>query len=95
MVEHNHSWREIKEYTLNELGVFAREVLLTERRKANESILHSWLGTNADKKFIDGLFKKQGVTKAKSDVKSQISATEAKKEWTRLAANLRTLGLAN
>lgn len=67
-----------------------------ERNQNKIDILNNWLGTNADKKYIDKLIKEHhttGRTTSQDKTEKSLSHQEARKEWNRLASTLGKLGL--
>lgn len=83
MISHGHSWSDLKNYSLAELGVFFRVVVELEEENRVEDLSNIWMGSNLEykrlKEVIDTLQRKQ------NENRSDLAAKEVNKEWKRLA----------
>lgn len=80
MLESGHRWPDIKDYTLNQVGLFVKEAATRSKARQLDSIRATWIGTHGKKSYIEGLEKQH---KPKSKVAND--PKEVKKEWIRLA----------
>ncbi|RLF43928.1 MAG: hypothetical protein DRN17_05395, partial [Thermoplasmata archaeon] len=91
MVKHNHSWKDIKTYTLSEIGIFLRECLKEEHLSTKKRILENWLGTNADGDYIQKHVmnvNNMPLTEKQKKANVQEEAKKAKNQWAKLAQSL-------
>lgn len=90
MIEHGHSWTEIKSYTLSQLGIFLREAAKLDDFRRKQSIYASWVGANVTEKGIKSILKETSLP-AKHVVSDTDKATEHMKNWNRLAAFMKSM----
>lgn len=83
LVEHGHSWKDVQDYSLSQIGLFAREAGKIGEMERKERIMASWLGFNADKKGLEKLLKDSQYQKRSND--------DVKSDWKNLAARLGSL----
>ena len=96
LVEHNHSWNDIRTYTLSETGVFLRECIIEEHKSTKQQILANWLGTNADGDYIKDHVLNVGnmpLTKAQKDAAAKEEADESRKQWKGLLMSMGKHGM--
>ena len=59
MIENGHGWSDIKQYTLNEIGLFFNAIKVRNNVSDVNNLTYMWVANNADKKglnsFIDNL----------------------------------------
>ena len=93
MVKHNHRWKDIKTYTLSELGVFVREAAEEEQATFRTNLLVAWLGTNGDPKHVQSLLgmSGRGNVSASSRKGNGQDVAFVKGEWQRAALALSKL----
>lgn len=85
MVSNGHAWSSIKNYTLSEIGIFYKTIVLKERDKIADDLLYQWISTNSTKKSIlETIDYIQGKSSVKKDTAQNLSKDEVKSEWVRL-----------
>lgn len=84
MVDNNHSWLSIQEYTLSEIGAFLHSIVKRESQVKADRISEYWFGSNLTKQGLQELTEKlhrmAGVEKAEPTIE------EINNDWKRLAA---------
>ncbi len=83
MIEHGHTWCDIKEYSLGEIGIFIREAQKREELEVKSQVISTWTGFNADQKYIRRL---TNATPRPSSKQESQSPEKSRSEWMRLAA---------
>lgn len=82
MVENGHSWLSIKQYSLSEIGIFYKTVILVDRAKKAEALSNLWMGNNL---AYEGLKEVLGDMGIKPQKKVEPTIAEVNKDWARLA----------
>lgn len=85
LVSNGHSWSNIKQYTLSEIGVFLRSIRTKKERDRVEALSYNWMSSNLNhegiEKVIDSIKKESS-----SFVKKDKTKEEVANEWRRLAS---------
>jgi hypothetical protein len=84
LVSNGHSWLSIKNYTLSEIGVFYKAIVLSDRETKIDRLYNNWVSTHCDQNTITDLIKKMNKKSNFID-KSKEKPENVNKEWTRLA----------
>lgn len=86
MVANGHSWSSLKQYSLSEIGIFYKTVILQEREKKAENLFDLWMGNNLEYKGIQEVVTKLGIKQQK-----KIGPTDAEvnQNWLNLAGALK------
>ena len=95
-MEHNHSWNDIRTYTLSETGVFLRECIIEEHKSNKQCIFENWLVTIAYGYYIkDIVFNvcNMPLTKAQKEAAVKDEAETSKKQWSRLLMSMGKHGM--
>jgi len=82
LVANGHSWLSIKKYTLSEIGIFYKTVILMERESKAENISNLWMGNNLAYEGLKDVLKNFGI---KPQKKVEPSVAEVNKDWSKLA----------
>lgn len=86
LVENGHSWSSIKQYSLAEIGVFYKTIILKERDEKIDSLRNNWISTHYDQKSFQEVINNLTFKKTTSNIESPKSeAEEIRSEWKRLA----------
>ena len=83
MVANGHSWSSIKEYTLSEIGVFFKTIVIREREKKIERLSYLWYGNNLTYKGLKETLTKMGVSMKQEE--ELPTDKEVQRDWNRLA----------
>lgn len=81
-MENGHSWSSIKGYTLSEIGVFFKTIVLREKDKKIEKISHVWMGTHLSKEGIKEVLGENGRPETLEP--EELPVEDVNKEWRRL-----------
>lgn len=85
LVSNGHSWSNVKQYTLSEIGVFLRSIRTRKERDRVEMLSYNWMSSNLNhegiEKVIDSMKKE-----SPSFVKKERTKEEVANEWRRLAS---------
>lgn len=87
LVSHGHSWMSIKQYTLAEIGVFLRVIVIKEEEERNDALSRNWMAHNLSYDGIQGVIKGFNHS-SKKPVKSKERELEEQKkvqaDWNKL-----------
>lgn len=89
LVSNGHSWLSIKQYTLNEIGIFLKAVLMQEERTRIGQFSLMWLAHHLNHKgYTEQLekFKKSTISGKASEArkkKAQMTQKDLESEWNR------------
>lgn len=81
-MENGHSWLSIKQYTLSEIGIFYKTVVLGNRDRKIDTLSNIWMGNNLAYEGFKEVIADLGVTPQKE---AGPSIAEVNKDWKRLA----------
>jgi hypothetical protein len=73
----------IKNYTLSEIGVFYKAIVLLERETKIDQIYNQWISTHCDQETVINLIKNLDK-KSKIGEKPEKKPEDVQKEWNRL-----------
>lgn len=79
-MSNGHSWKDIQEYNLSELGMFFKAVIETEKEDKKENLTTLWMSSNMDHKGFKEVMK--GMEDAV--VKKEPTIEEVNNDWRRL-----------
>ena len=82
MIEHGHSWLDIKKYSLGEIGVFIRSINQLEIEEKQEKTRLAWAANHYKGKDLENLIKKMNPIKPKN---KELSQKEIDRNWLKLA----------
>ena len=74
LLESGHTWLDVKQYSLSEVGFFVHQYMSNKEGAVNDEIMKLWLGNNLDKKGVEKLRKKN-----KFDINSKDNVHEIAK----------------
>lgn len=86
MVAAGHSWSSIKDYTLSEIGVFFKTIILQQREIMATELSTIWMGNNLSQEGLKETLKSMGV---KNPKKIEPTNEEVTDSWMKLAGALR------
>ena len=86
LIDSNHDLESIRNYTLNQVGLFIKAASDRKERERKETIVAHWIGVNYDNKQMNDLISKK---KLFSDASSKSKNTDS--EFARLARDMRGL----
>ena len=75
-MENGHSWSSIKRYTLSEIGVFFKAVVVKDKVSNLTNISNIWMGSNLSEKGIKQLLDENLIAKT--------TPQKIDNEWSRL-----------
>lgn len=81
MVASGHSWSSVKGYTLSEIGVFFKTIILEKRQVNATTLSNIWMGNNLSYKDFQKVMTSFGIKEQK---KEQATVAEVNKDWNRL-----------
>jgi hypothetical protein len=87
LVEYGHSWSSIKNYTLSEIGVFYKTIILREREGKVDSLIRNWISANSSYEGLQDTIKNlefKGATANVKEPQSEPQQDETRSEWIRL-----------
>lgn len=80
LVSHGHSWREIQEYSLSEIGAFFAVIVENERADHAHNLSLNWIANNADQNNLDKIVQSLSGTGATQQVSS---SPESGYDWSK------------
>jgi hypothetical protein len=83
LISAGHSWSDIKQYTLAEVGIFLKAVIRKNRRDYIQNLNQLWYGSNLTQEGIQ-----KAVTELSKEVETEkeLEPNEIQAEWRRLAS---------
>ena len=90
LISHGHSWLSIQSYTLNEIGIFLKAVLVKEERDRIGQFSSSWLSTHLNHKGYESHMRdmqKELQLLSSNTVRKpgELTQDELESEWKRFA----------
>jgi hypothetical protein len=85
LIDNNHPWSSIQEYSLSEIGVFIKVIVRKEAQKKADDLSQLWLGNNLKYKALQEVIK-DILASVEPKKTPEEEAAEIQNNWVRLKA---------
>jgi len=90
LVSNGHPWSSVQDYTLSEIGLFYKSIVILEKQRRVSSLIDAWTSNNAGHKELKSMIDELSINAINTTPATKEEFAEVKSEWIRLQNFMRT-----